>query len=213
MNTSRTQQIPTDTKNSEDTLNYYNENAGAFVAGTVNVCFTAIQELFLEYVPEGGSILDFGCGSGRDTKYFLSRGYRVEAVDGSRELCKIAGEYTGISVKRMRFEELDCIEAYDGIWACASILHVPRRELPDILRKMTDAAKSGGVIYASFKHGDFEGVRNGRYFTCLTEESFRGVMEAIPELTVEKLWITDDAREERREEQWLNLILKKRTVD
>lgn len=213
MNTSRTQQIPTDAENSEDTLNYYSENAGAFAAGTVNVCFTAIQELFLEYVPEGGSILDFGCGSGRDTKYFLSRGYRVEAVDGSGELCKIASEHTGISVKRMRFEELDRIEAYDGIWACASILHVPRKELPGILRKMTDAAKSGGVIYASFKHGDFEGVRNGRYFTCLTEESFRGIMEAIPELTVEKLWITDDAREERREEQWLNLILRKRAAD
>lgn len=213
MNKSRTQRISTDAEKPEDTLNYYNKNAGAFAAGTVNICFTAIQELFLKYVPEGGSILDFGCGSGRDTKYFLSRGYRVEAVDGSVELCKIASEYTGISVKRMRFEELDRIEAYDGIWACASILHVARKELPNVLRKMSDAAKSGGVIYASFKHGDFEGVRNGRYFTCLTEESFRGIMEAIPELTVEKLWITEDAREERREEQWLNLILRKRAAD
>lgn len=196
----------------EGTLNYYNKNAGAFAAGTVNVRFTEMQDLFLEYVPEGGKILDFGCGSGRDTKYFLSRGYRVDAADGSEELCKIAGDYTGIAVKRMLFEELDCINVYDGIWACASILHVESKELPGILRKMTDAVKSGGVIYASFKYGDFEGIRNGRYFTCLTEESFQRVMEDIPELVIERLWITDDARAERGKEQWLNLILRKQAV-
>lgn len=199
-------------KPEEVTLNYYNENAGEFAAGTVNVCFTEIQDLFLKYVPEGGKILDFGCGSGRDTKYFLSRGYRVDAADGSEEMCKIAGEYTGIAVKRMLFEELDCTNVYDGIWACASILHVVSKELPDILRKMADAVKSGGVIYASFKYGDFEGIRNGRYFTYLTEESFKRVIEGIPELVIERLWITDDVRAERGEEQWLNLILSRQTV-
>lgn len=197
----------------EGTLDYYEKNAKAFAAGTVNVCFREIQDLFLEYVPEGGRILDFGCGSGRDAKYFLGRGYRVEAVDGSGELCRIAGEYTGIPVKQMQSYELDCVGAYDGIWACASILHVAKRELPDILRKMADAVKDGGVLYASFKYGEFEGARDGRYFTCFTEEGFRRVAEAIPELTVEKQWITDDAREERREEPWLNLILRKRAAD
>ncbi|MDE7282382.1 MAG: methyltransferase domain-containing protein [Lachnospiraceae bacterium] len=197
----------------EDTLNYYNKNAREFADGTVNVNFTEIQDLFLKYVPEGGKILDFGCGSGRDTKYFLNKGYNVDAIDGSDELCKIACNYTGISVKKMKFEELDCIGVYDGIWACASILHVANKELPAILRKMTDAIKNGGVIYTSFKYGEFEGYRNGRYFTYHTEESFRKIIEDIPKLAIERLWISDDVRTERREEQWLNLILRKQTTD
>ncbi|MDE6749468.1 MAG: class I SAM-dependent methyltransferase [Lachnospiraceae bacterium] len=197
----------------EDTLNYYNKNAREFADGTVNVNFTEIQNLFLEYVPEGGKILDFGCGSGRDTKYFLNKGYNVDAIDGSYELCKIAGNYTGISVKKMKFEELDCIEVYDGIWACASILHVEKKELPTILRKMTDAGKTGGVIYTSFKYGEFEGYRNGRYFIYHTEESFKKIIEDIPELTIDKLWVSDDVRAERGEEQWLNLILRKQATD
>lgn len=196
-----------------DTLNYYNKNAREFANGTVNVNFTEIQDLFLEYVPEGGKILDFGCGSGRDTKYFLNKGYNVDAIDGSEELCKIAGNYTGISVKKMKFEELDCIGVYYGIWACASILHVANKELPSILRKMTDAVKTGGVIYTSFKYGEFEGYRNGRYFTYHTKESFRKIIEDIPELAIDRLWVSDDVRAERGEEQWLNLILRKQATD
>lgn len=197
----------------EDTLNYYNKNARKFTDGTVNVNFTEIQDLFLAYVPVGGKILDYGCGSGRDTKYFLNKGYNVDAIDGSEELCKIAGNYTGISVKKMMFEELDCIEVYDGIWACASILHVANKKLPTILRKMTDAVKNGGVMYTSFKYGEFEGYRNGRYFTYHTKESFRKIIEDIPGLTIEKMWVSDDVRAERGEEQWLNLILRKQTTD
>lgn len=197
----------------EDTLNYYNKNAREFADETVNVNFTEIQDLFLEYVPEGGKILDFGCGSGRDTKYFLNKGYNVDAIDGSEELCKIASNYTEISVKKMKFEELDCIGVYDGIWACASILHVANKELPNILRKMTDAVKNGGVIYTSFKYGEFEGYRNGRYFIYHTEASFKKIIEDIPKLVIEKLWVSDDVRVERGEEQWLNLILRKQTTD
>lgn len=197
----------------EDTLNYYNENAREFADGTVNVNFKYIQDLFLAYVSEGGMILDFGCGSGRDTKYFLNKGYSVDAIDGSDELCKIAGNYTGISVKRMKFEELDCIGVYDGIWACASILHAANTELPAIVRKMAAAVKNGGVIYTSFKYGEFEGYRNGRYFTCHTEESFKKIIKDIPELDIEKLWVSDDVRAGRGEEQWLNLILRKQVTD
>ena len=109
-------------KSIDDTLDYYNKMAKEFVAATVDVPFAETQEIFLVYLPDGGTILDFGCGSGRDTKYFLRRGYTVEAIDGSEELCKIASEYTGISVKQMMFHELSGVEKYDGIWACASII-------------------------------------------------------------------------------------------
>ena len=100
------------------TIDYYNEKAKEFVAGTVNVEFHHMQEQFLKLLPEHALILDFGCGSGRDTKYFLEQGFQVEAVDGSKELCKIASEYTGISVKHALFQELNEFEKYDGLWAC-----------------------------------------------------------------------------------------------
>ncbi|MBO5088710.1 MAG: class I SAM-dependent methyltransferase [Lachnospiraceae bacterium] len=168
-----------------------------------------MQDTFLDYIPVGGKILDFGCGSGRDAKYFLSKGYNVDAIDGSVELCKIASDYTGIAVKQMLFEELDAVEEYDGIWACASILHVTKEQLPDIIRKIATATKKNGAVYLSFKYGDFEGVKNGRYFTYLTEESFEDIVHNIPTLMIDKIWITTDVRAGRGDGQWLNLILKK----
>lgn len=193
----------------KNTLDYYNSKAKEFVSGTVDVAFAEIQDLFIDHIPIGGKILDFGCGSGRDTKYFISKGYDVDATDGSEELCKLASEYAGIRVKQMLFEELDVIEEYDGIWACASILHVEKKQLPEILIKMAIATKKGGIVYTSFKYGDFEGVRNGRFFTYLTEESFGEVLRNVPELAIEKLWISADVRAERGGEQWLNIVLRK----
>ena len=196
-------------KKVDDTLNYYNSKAKDFVSGTVDVTFTEMQDTFLEFIPAGGKILDFGCGSERDTKYFISKGYDVDATDGSEELCKIASKYTGIQVKQMLFEELEEVETYDGVWACASILHVERKQLPDIMRKVAIATKKGGVVYTSFKYGNFEGVRNGRFFTYLTEESFEELLRKVPELAIEKLWISADVRAERGEERWLNIVLRK----
>lgn len=192
-----------------NTINYYNENAKKFIDGTVSVDFRSIQDTFLELLPENAKILDFGCGSGRDTKYFLEHGCRVVAMDGSLELCKAASEYTGITVKHMLFQELNEKERYDGIWACASILHVKSEELPEIIRKMSLATIANGIIYLSFKYGDFEGERNGRYFTDMTEESMAELLVGFPELRVEKQWITGDVRDGRGDEIWLNMILRK----
>ena len=192
-----------------NTINYYNENAKKFIDGTVSVDFRSIQDTFLELLPENAKILDFGCGSGRDTKYFLEHGCRVVAMDGSLELCKAASEYTGIIVKHMLFQELNEKEIYDGIWACASILHVKREELRSIIRKMSLATIANGIIYLSFKYGDFEGERNGRYFTDMTEESMAELLVGFPELRVEKQWITGDVRDGRGDERWLNMILRK----
>lgn len=192
-----------------NTINYYNENAKKFIDGTVSVDFRSIQDTFLELLPENAKILDFGCGSGRDTKYFLEHGCRVVAMDGSLELCKAASEYTGITVKHMLFQELNEKERYDGIWACASILHVKSEELPEIIRKMSLATIANGIIYLSFKYGDFEGERNGRYFTDMTEESMAELLVGFPELRVEKQWITGDVRDGRGDKRWLNMILRK----
>ena len=193
----------------DQTIDYYNLNAESFIENTQNVDMHLAQDKFLHLLNEGAAILDFGCGSGRDTKYFLDQGYQVTATDGSAELCRLASAFTGIEVKEMLFQELDDIDTYDGIWACSSILHLPKNELLLVIRKMCDALKSTGVIYTSFKYSDFEGVRNGRYFTDFTEDSFKEFIAEIPELTIEDDWITDDVRPGRGDERWLNLILCK----
>lgn len=192
------------------TLTYYNQNAHSFAASTVSVDFTATQARFTARLPQGGSILDFGCGSGRDTKHFLSQGFQVTATDGSEELCKLASQHTGIPVKQMLFQELDAVEQYDGIWACSSILHLPQEELISVLEKMATALKPQGIIYTSFKYGDFAGERNGRYFTDMTETSFAALMQNITSLETEEQWITSDVRPGRGEEKWLNVILRKK---
>lgn len=191
------------------TLQYYNENAVAFVEGTASVDFEEVQLKFLKKLQPSDYILDFGCGSGRDTRYFLDRGFRVDAIDGSEELCRSAAALTGIQVKQMLFRDLQEVEKYDGIWACSSILHLPKRELKDVMEKMLAALKNKGVIYTSFKYGNFEGMRNGRYFTDFTLESFEEFLKQIPGIKIEEHWITGDVRPGRGEEQWLNLLLRK----
>lgn len=195
-----------------NTINYYNQNAENFIANTQNADMHPMQERFLRLLDANTSILDFGCGSGRDTKYFLEKGYQVTATDGSSELCRLASEFTGIEVKEMLFQELDATNQYDGIWACSSILHLPKKELLPVIQKMCEALKDNGIIYTSFKYGDFEGERNGRYFTDFTEKTFQEVIEKIPKLTIEEHWITSDVRPGRGEEKWLNLLLRKCSI-
>ena len=175
----------------------------------MGVDFHITQDRFLAQLPAGAKILDFGCGSGRDTKYFLERGFAVEATDGSAELCKLASEHTGISVKQMLFDELDAVAKYDGIWACASILHLAWKDLVVVMQIMVRAVKGEGVIYTSFKYGQFTGERNGRFFTDLDEEGLARLLEEVGGLEVKELWITGDVRPGRGEEKWLNVLLKK----
>lgn len=193
----------------KNTLNYYNNNATSFALSTVTVDFQHTQDRFLSFLPINAFILDFGCGSGRDTKYFMEHGYRVEATDGSEELCKLASTYTRVSVKYMLFQELDEQKKYDGIWACSSILHLSKDELKNVMQRMLCALKDDGVIYTSFKYGTFEGERNGRYFTDFTKKTFDGFLSGIRHVKIEEQWLTGDVRPGRESEQWLNLILRK----
>lgn len=194
------------------TINYYNKNALDFVTSTKNVDFNTIQIKFSEKLPRGAYILDFGCGSGRDTKYFLSQGYRVDAMDGSEEICRLASEYTGIPVRHMLFQELTVSDIYDGIWACSSILHLPYDELKKVLIRMSHALKEDGIIYTSFKYGIFEGERNGRYFTDMTEKKLDRLLDKTPDFRVEEQWISTDVRPGREDENWLNIILRKNVM-
>lgn len=194
------------------TLTYYNQNARSYTAATQTLDFRLIQDRFLFRMPRSARILDFGCGSGRDTRYFLNHGFQVDAVDGSSEMCRIAGEYTGIPIRQMLFQELDTVDTYDGIWACASILHLSRSELTDVFHRMAAALRKNGMIYASFKYGSFEGERNGRYFTDFTESDFTEFVGRISELVIQEMWISGDVRSGRGEERWLNTILQKSAI-
>ena len=141
---------------------------------------------------------------------FLDHGFQVEATDGSEELCRIASAHTGISVRQMLFQDLHEQNRYDGIWACASILHLNKTDLQQVLQQMADALKDQGIAYISFKYGDFEGIRNERYFTYLKEDSLQAMLDQIPSLSLTKEWITGDVRQDRHSEQWLNAIVTKR---
>lgn len=194
----------------QSTIQYYDKNAKDFIRSTVAVDFTATQTRFLSKLGKGFHILDFGCGSGRDARYFLEHGYQVTAMDGSAELCKLASKYTGIPVKHMMFQELDEREIYDGIWACSSILHLPLPELYDVFCRIVGALKKEGVLYTSFKYGNYEGERNGRYFTDMTEDRFSDFLKNIQGLQLEEQWVTSDVRTGRGDEKWLNIILRKK---
>ena len=195
-------------ESSNQTLDYYNRNVQRFTGETLEVEFSNIQDSFLSQLPPGSLILDFGCGSGRDSRYFLQKGYQVEACDGSEEMVKADSQNAGIPVKKMLFSELDETDRYDGIFACASILHVPFKELPDIITRMKKAVKTGGILYISFKYGTFEGIRNGRYFTDRTEESLQAILDEVGGLEIIRTGITGDARPGREDEKWLNVLLR-----
>lgn len=196
-------------KRTSITLDYYNEKHNMYCNATLDLEFSAIQDSFLKYLKPASLILDFGCGTGRDSRYFFQKGYKVEAIDGSEEMVKMATEKTGIPVKHMLFNELSEINKYDGIFACASILHVPYDELPDIFARLKKALKNNGYLYVSFKYGDFSGYRNGRYFTDLNEERFQILLDEVKGLSIIEEAITSDARKGREDEKWLNVILRK----
>ena len=180
------------------------------MAGSRAVDLQEIQARFLACLPSHALILDFGCGSGRDTKAFLETGYRVEAVDGSEKICAAASEYTGIPVRKMLFHELAERERYDGIWASASLLHLAKGELPEVLGRIERALKPGGVMYASFKYGEFEGLRDGRHYTDFTEETLKAFWEKeeVP-MKIMDLWVTEDALPERRTQKWVNVLARR----
>lgn len=190
------------------TIEYYNQNAEEFFASTVNADMTAQYDLFEKYLKIGDKVLDCGCGSGRDSKHFLDKGYSVTAIDASEELCKKASELTGINVRNILFQDIDYIDEFDGIWACASLLHVDRSELQKVMSRLYESLHTSGVMYVSFKYGDYNGERNGRVFTDLTEKSFGELIALIPGLEIIETTITSDVRP-GRDEKWLNAIVKK----
>ena len=189
-----------------NTLTWYKENAERFIARTADVDMSAHYRPFLARIPAGGSILDLGYGAGGAALYFTQKGYRVLAADGCQELCEFTRQRVGCVVRTMRFEELDYEAQFDGVWACASLLHVRKADLPRILCLIRRSLKTGGVFYASFKYGDQERDSGGRVFSDYTEDSLRELINEACGLRELTLWTTHDARPDRADERWVNIL-------
>lgn len=194
-----------------DTIRYYDEHAEEFAANTLHADMEEIRSRFLAFLPAGARILDFGCGTGRDAKAFRDLGFEVSAIDGSAELCRLARSCTGLPVRCLDFRAYspEKGEVYEGIWACASLLHLGKQELAPVMRELGRALPRGGILYVSFKYGEYEGERKGRYFTDFTLETFRAFLKRVPEYSVVEYWVTGDVRPGRGDERWLNMILEK----
>ena len=196
-----------------NTLDYYNKNSEEYFNSTLNVDMTNTYKEFLKLVPEGGKILDLGCGSGRDSMNFIKLGYEVTAVDGSKELAKRASVLLGKEVIVSTFEELELKEKFHGIWACASLLHIKREDLKTVLNNLYNNLDDNGVFYMSFKYGEKEYVDDkNRYFNCFTDESIISFINENTKYNILGLYITEDKLGRVNEVKWLNLICNKKSV-
>ena len=168
---------------------------------------SALYAEFLPLIPKHGHILDAGCGSARDAMYFKQQDFTVSAFDASEKIAKLASNYLQQAVEVKTFQQLNCTNMYDGIWCCASLLHVPKVELPQVFLKLQNALKPNGILYVSFKYGTQERVHNGREFTDLNEDGLTALIAHHTELKIIKQWQSVDQRPERESEVWLNALL------
>lgn len=190
------------------TLDYYNRNAQVFFQTTAFVDMAPIYERFVKYVEKHGHILDAGCGSGRDARAFKEMGYEVSAFDASPELAQRAQSHAGIPVDVLSFTEFSEVRKFDGIWACASLLHLNKGDLPYALERLWCGLKPGGVLYVSFKLGDGERIHGERFFIDLNEESLHHLIDRLSNVAHRETWVTEDRRPDRCE-HWINGIFKK----
>ena len=195
-------------QHSEDsTHRYYEDKAEEYLARTSQLDMESLYKPFLELIPAGGTILDAGCGPGRDNLSFLKKGFQVTAFDASAKMVELASKQTGVAAFQMRFQELNYEHEFDGIWACASLLHVPFFELDDILSRFSRALKTGGICFMSFKHGNGERFEDGRQFIDFTEATLRQKLADIPGLSVLRIWGTED-QAGRVGVQWVNALVR-----
>ena len=188
---------------------YYDQHAAEFFAESVLIDMESLHQRFLAYVPDGGLILDAGCGSGRDARAFLQKGFRVVAFDASACLAELAGKHIGQKVDVRQFAGVAEHACYDGVWACASLLHLLPAEIPDAIGHLWTSLKPGGVVYLSFKFGKGQRLHDGRHFTDADQAVLSSWLNLLPELDRVEQWITDDQRP-GRDEQWINALVFRR---
>ena len=185
---------------------YYNDNAEKFFNDTHKLDMQDIYNKFIPHLPKGGKILDAGCGSGRDIKKFSELGYDAIGFDASKDMVKRANSLTNGKVLHLHFEEINWINEFDGIWACASLLHVPEKNFKSVGTKLYKSLKINCPFYLSFKYGYREYVKDNRFFQCHDEKSLENLMKSIGSFSKQEFWQTTDIRPDRKKEKWLNAI-------
>lgn len=138
----------------------------------------------------------------------MKNGYSVEAIDGSKELCKLASEYIGQAVKCVYFQDYIPTNCADGIWACASLLHLHYDDIKAVVSRLANYLNKDGCFYMSFKYGDYEGERNGRFFTDMNEDRLVDVLTGTG-LRIDSMYISQDVRPGRENEKWINVFCVK----
>ena len=204
-----------DDKNTNRTIEYYNTHADRYSEVTRNADMSDIYKRFEEHLKPGSRILDLGCGSGRDSKYFLDKGYKVVSLDASEAMCRKTQELTGKAAVHMRIEDMNYENEFDAVWACASLLHVAKSDMHKILEKAMKALRVGGVLYASCKYGKSERTRDdGRTFANYTEARVCDMVALVSGASLEDVWTSQDVRLDRigQGHLWVNVLVKKTRV-
>jgi SAM-dependent methyltransferase len=196
---------------SESTKDFYETHARDYFDRTVSADLSAYYERFLKHVKPGGRILDAGCGSGRDLKVFRDRGFEVLGVDASQALVKLAAQFSGANCLVIRLEDLNFEHAFDAVWACASLLHVPKLRLLPILQRLYLALVEGGLLFASVQLGRGERhLPDGRFFAYYALDEFAQSLKRIG-FSINESWVSEDALPSRRRIRWVNIIARRET--
>lgn len=191
------------------TISYFDEKAEHCFADAFTITERSNQDRFMALVRPGGHILDFGCGSGRDTAYFREHGFEVTPVDGSKNMCRLAAEYLHTPVRTLEFNELCDIACYDGVFASASIMHLAYDKLLEVFPKMSRALREDGILYTSFKYGDKDGYLGKRYYTYMTEQRFTHMVAPFPELELVEMGIFGNEHPGQEDFRWLYALMRK----
>lgn len=190
-------------------MNYYNQNAKLYFDSTVNVDMSNLQNYFLAYLPQSGEILDIGCGSGRDAKVFMDKGYQVLPLEPAEDLAILAKEYLKIDISSEKINDINYENRFIAAWACASLLHLPFSEMPNALTRIYKSLKAGGYLFLSLKYGDKEEFRKGRFFCDYNEDKFESLNYQAIGFNLIEYTISHDKRVGRESESWLNVLLRK----
>jgi 2-polyprenyl-3-methyl-5-hydroxy-6-metoxy-1,4-benzoquinol methylase len=193
----------------EAPANFYELHADEYASSTLGVDMSNVYERFFAEIPLAAHIADAGCGSGRDTKVFLQKGYGVTAFDGSPQMARVASLHTSQKCIVLRFQDIQFEQEFDAIWACASLLHVPKREMGDVLHRLITALKPGGILYASFIEGEGERVGpDGRLYNSYTQDSFRALLARVDRISQVTSWKSDENAVPASRAPWLNFLIK-----